>query len=51
VAGLRKAHEEQQDDPDLAKIVYGMALLADGGELADPSSFVRLLAGRLATTL
>ncbi|HEX3591204.1 MAG TPA: molecular chaperone HtpG [Pseudonocardiaceae bacterium] len=51
VAGLRKAHEEQQDDPDLAKIVYGMALLADGGELADPASFVRLLAGRLATTL
>ncbi|AXB49121.1 molecular chaperone HtpG [Amycolatopsis albispora] len=54
VTGLRKAHEERKDDPALAEtaeILYGMALLAEGGELADPSRFMRLLASRLAASV
>ncbi|MGA6166044.1 molecular chaperone HtpG [Amycolatopsis magusensis] len=54
VSGLRKAHEEREDDPALAEtaeILYGMALLAEGGELSDPPRFMRLLAGRLASSI
>ncbi|MFI6024652.1 molecular chaperone HtpG [Amycolatopsis magusensis] len=54
VSGLRKAHEERKDDPALAEtaeILYGMALLAEGGELSDPPRFMRLLAGRLASSI
>ena len=54
VDGLRKAHGERADDPGLAEtaeLLYGMALLAEGGELADPARFTRLLADRLATGL
>jgi molecular chaperone HtpG len=54
VAGLRKTHDERADDPGLAEtaqLLYGMALLAEGGELKDPSQFTRLLANRLARTL
>jgi molecular chaperone HtpG len=54
VDGLRQAHAEHKDDAalaDTARLLHGMALLAEGGELADPSAFVRLLADRLATTL
>jgi molecular chaperone HtpG len=54
VAGLRKAHEERKEDATLAEtaeLLYGMALLAEGGELADPPRFTRLLADRLAHTL
>ncbi|HEY3748003.1 MAG TPA: molecular chaperone HtpG [Pseudonocardiaceae bacterium] len=54
VSGLRQAFAEKKDDAELAdtsRILYGMALLADGGELTDPSSFIRLLADRLAKTL
>ncbi|GAA4172840.1 molecular chaperone HtpG [Phytohabitans flavus] len=54
VTGLRTAHAANADDPTLgeaAELVYGMALLAEGGELADPSRFTRLLADRLARTL
>ncbi|MEV4312930.1 molecular chaperone HtpG [Actinocrispum sp. NPDC049592] len=54
VTGLRKAHEERKDDAALAEtaeLLYGMALLAEGGELADPPRFTRLLADRLAHTL
>ncbi|MFI6702785.1 molecular chaperone HtpG [Streptomyces sp. NPDC050509] len=36
---------------EAAELVYGMALLADGGELADPSRFVKLMADRLERTL
>ena len=36
---------------ETAELLYGMALLAEGGELADPSRFTRLLADRLARTL
>ncbi|HEY0699502.1 MAG TPA: molecular chaperone HtpG [Micromonospora sp.] len=54
VDGLRKAHEqggEQDVLAETAELIYGMALLAEGGELSDPSRFTRLLADRLARTL
>ncbi|WP_261576117.1 molecular chaperone HtpG [Frankia gtarii] len=57
VSGLRKAHEQQDADAasdvlgETAELLYGMALLAEGGELADPSRFTRILADRLANTL
>ncbi|MFG2054457.1 molecular chaperone HtpG [Micromonospora sp. NPDC048930] len=54
VTGLRKAHEQGADATALtetAELLYGMALLAEGGELADPSRFTRILADRLARTL
>ncbi|MFD1045459.1 molecular chaperone HtpG, partial [Kibdelosporangium lantanae] len=44
VTGLRKAHEERKDDSALgetAELLYGMALLAEGGELKDPPRFTR----------
>jgi molecular chaperone HtpG len=34
-----------------AELLYGMALLAEGGDLKDPARFTRVLADRLATTL
>jgi len=54
VAGLRRAHADRKDDSSLgetAELLYGMALLAEGGELKDPPRFTRLLADRLANTL
>ncbi|MFC3502142.1 molecular chaperone HtpG [Micromonospora krabiensis] len=54
VSGLRKAHEqggEQTELRETAELLYGMALLAEGGELSDPSRFTRILADRLARTL
>ncbi len=54
VTGLRTAHESDADDEALAEtaeLLYGMALLAEGGELRDPARFTRLLADRLARTL
>ncbi|MCP2168510.1 molecular chaperone HtpG [Goodfellowiella coeruleoviolacea] len=54
VTGLRKAHEDGRDETDLgetAELLFGMALLAEGGELSDPAHFTRLLADRLARTL
>jgi len=54
VTGLRDAHAERAGDAglaDTAQLLYGMALLAEGGELKDPSQFIRLLADRLARTL
>ncbi|KDN22211.1 molecular chaperone HtpG [Amycolatopsis rifamycinica] len=54
VTGLREAHAARPDDEGLAEtaeLLYGMALLAEGGELADPSRFIKLLAGRLEKTL
>jgi molecular chaperone HtpG len=54
VAGLRAAQAERKDDTALsetAELLYGMALLAEGGELKDPPRFTRLLADRLANTL
>jgi len=54
VTGLRQAHAERANDAglaDTARLLYGMALLAEGGELKDPSQFIRVLADRLARTL
>jgi molecular chaperone HtpG len=54
VAGLRRAHAERRDDEKLAETVellYGTALLAEGGEPGDPARFARLVAERLERTL
>ncbi|MEW2547578.1 molecular chaperone HtpG [Streptomyces sp. NPDC047002] len=54
VGGLRAAHERQADAPELAEtaeLLYGTALLAEGGGLADPARFAKLLADRLARTV
>jgi molecular chaperone HtpG len=54
VTGLRQAHESRPDDEGLAETVellFGMAVLAEGGELTDPARFARLLADRLERTL
>ncbi|QWF82408.1 molecular chaperone HtpG [Amycolatopsis sp. CA-230715] len=54
VQGLRKAHEEKADDPgvaETAELLYGMALLGEGGELSDPPRFARVLADRLSRTM
>ncbi|HET6533267.1 MAG TPA: molecular chaperone HtpG [Actinoplanes sp.] len=54
IDGLRSAHTERADDPALpetAELLYGTALLAEGGDLADPARFARLLADRLARTV
>ncbi|HEY4006719.1 MAG TPA: molecular chaperone HtpG [Pseudonocardia sp.] len=54
VTGLRTAQSSRRDDPGLAEtaeLLHGMALLAEGGELADPSRFTKLLATRLERAL
>jgi molecular chaperone HtpG len=54
VTGLRTAYGEREDHTALAEtaeLLYGMALLAEGGELGDPSRFIRLVADRLQQTL
>jgi molecular chaperone HtpG len=54
VSGLRAAHERSADDPALpetAELLYGTALLAEGGDLNDPARFAKLLADRLARTV
>src|SRR4029079_15683023 len=46
VEGLRTAHAARPDDAglaDTAHLLYGMALLAEGGELAEPAAFLQLL--------
>jgi molecular chaperone HtpG len=54
VTALRDAHEQRPHDSGLretAQLLYGMALLAEGGELAEPASFVSILSRRLERTL
>ncbi|QEV16622.1 molecular chaperone HtpG [Streptomyces alboniger] len=54
VSAVRAAHEKRPDDPELsgtAELLYGTALLAEGGELADPARFAALLADRLSKTV
>jgi molecular chaperone HtpG len=51
ITGLRAAHEKNPEDsalPELAEIILGTALLAEGGDLPDPARFARLLTERLA---
>jgi molecular chaperone HtpG len=54
VAGLRDAYRQRPDDPGLAEtahVLYGLALLAEGGELGDPAVFVGRVADRLQASL
>ncbi|MGV9298229.1 molecular chaperone HtpG [Amycolatopsis sp. NPDC003676] len=54
VTGLRKAFAEHPEDTSLAEtaeLLHGMALLAEGGELKDPSRFLNLVADRAAKAL
>ncbi|WP_395307814.1 molecular chaperone HtpG [Mycobacterium sp. AMU20-3851] len=51
VAGLRDALASSQDGlSDTAELLYGTALLAEGGSLDDPARFAAILADRLAKT-
>ncbi|MFD9702849.1 molecular chaperone HtpG [Lentzea sp. NPDC059081] len=52
VAGLHGAFVagERESLADAAQLVYGLALLAEGGELGDPSRFVKLVADRVQRT-
>jgi molecular chaperone HtpG len=54
VENLRTAHEARPEDAGVAEtasLLHDMALLAEGGELKEPSAFVGKLAQRLAATL
>lgn len=51
VTGLRDARAAGKDESGTVELLHGMALLAEGGELADPSRFVGLLAERLQHAL
>jgi len=54
VAGLRDAHAARPDDAalgDTARLLHGMALLAEGGELAEPAAFVAILSRQLEKSL
>lgn len=54
VTAIREAHAAAPDDPklrDSAELLYGMAVLSEGGELRDPARFTRLIADRLAQNL
>ncbi|MEU9246044.1 molecular chaperone HtpG [Streptomyces sp. NPDC048385] len=54
ITALRQAHQANADDPALAEIaelVHGGALLAEGGDLPDPARFTRLLTERLTKAL
>lgn len=53
VASLNKAHGERGDDAGaglagIAELLYGMALIAEGGALKDPARFAKLMADHLA---
>ncbi|GAA4858559.1 molecular chaperone HtpG [Actinomycetospora straminea] len=51
VSGLRDKQGAGDADPDVARLLYGMALLAEGGDLKEPTAFVNTLAERLQKTL
>ena len=54
VTGLQQAHKNRGDDSSLvetAELLYGTALLAEGGVPEDPAKFAGLLADRLARTV
>jgi molecular chaperone HtpG len=54
VGGLKAALAGNAGDPALpetAELLYGTALLAEGGDLDDPARFAKLLADRLAKTV
>ncbi|MFG3345662.1 molecular chaperone HtpG [Streptomyces sp. NPDC048018] len=54
VTALRTAHDADAENPaltEIAELVYGSALLAEGGDLPDPARFTRLLTDHLTRTL
>ncbi|MFC3963828.1 molecular chaperone HtpG [Nocardia jiangsuensis] len=60
VTGLRDAYDTRRDDADAGKVpelaetaelLYGTAVLAEGGELKDPARFAHLLTDRLTRTV
>ncbi len=54
VTGLNRAHGERPDDEELrgiARLLHGMALLAEGGELAEPAAFAAALSTQLERAL
>ena len=54
VTGLQQAQKDRGDDPsvaEIAELLYGTALLAEGGTPEDPARFAELLAHRLARTV
>jgi molecular chaperone HtpG len=58
VTGLQQAHKDNADDAaklagvaETAELLYGTALLAEGGTPEDPARFAELLADRLARTV
>jgi molecular chaperone HtpG len=54
VTGLRQARADRPEDASVAEtaeLLYGTALLAEGGALEDPARFAELLADRLARTV
>ncbi|WP_227978950.1 molecular chaperone HtpG [Nocardia spumae] len=54
VTGLRDAYAKDRKSEDLgatAQLLYGTAVLAEGGELKDPAHFAQLLADRLTKTV
>jgi molecular chaperone HtpG len=54
ITGLNRAYGSRNDDPALvetAELLYGTALLAEGGALEDPAKFAGLLTERLARTV
>jgi molecular chaperone HtpG len=58
ITGLQQAHKDHADDAqklsevaETAELLYGTALLAEGGTPEDPARFAELLAHRLARTV
>ncbi|MEW2571652.1 molecular chaperone HtpG [Streptomyces sp. NPDC047070] len=54
ITALRTAHDTNAADPalaEIAEVIYGSALLAEGGDLPDPARFTRLLNDRLTHAL
>ncbi|WP_433660851.1 molecular chaperone HtpG [Nocardia sp. CA-128927] len=60
VTGLRDAYDTRKEDADAGKVpeltetaelLYGTAVLAEGGELKDPARFAHILTDRLTRTL
>ena len=54
VEKLRELYEERHDDPELKNVVevlYGQALISEGGELSDPGKFARNLTDILTKVL
>ncbi len=54
ITGLNETLQQRPDDPalaDTARLLYGMAVLAEGGDLPEPAAFVATLSQQLEKTL